>query len=82
MKLSGLNPLSDALVGIKRWDDWTVLQFRDKILSNNPSKTLQEFQDTAGAAVISLFQHVKEAERVLFGDNSYFRHLKRDGDAS
>lgn len=82
VKLSDLNPLSDALVGTKRWDAWTVLQCRDKILSNNPSETLQEFQDTAGAAVISLFQHVKEAERVLFGNNSYFRHLERDDDAS
>lgn len=73
-EIFNLGALSDALLGMRRWDSPTVMAEMEKVLGRpqEANEFLRQWRRLAVTKAISVFQHVKTAERKLYGTNSYF----------
>jgi hypothetical protein len=81
MKVIDLESLSDALVKRKRWDTSTILTERDLWLKEDSNyvqfqNRLCRWRRRAFYETLTMFQHVKRAEKNAFESKSFFR-LKR-----
>jgi len=80
VEITGLGPLSDALVCRRRWDSALVLRDRDILLSGSreeASKYVKAWREKAVAAAIEAFALVVQKEKQAFGEKSYYFHLDR-----
>jgi hypothetical protein len=81
ININGLSPVSDALVGAKRWDSADVIDCRNTILSQNHNVAGQFFDDWkrgANKKAIEMFELVKKAEMQCYGERSYWYHKNRE----
>lgn len=80
--LTGLGPLSDALVGRQRWDSPTVSRERDQVLGDQSAILIEKWRRTAIVKVLDAFHVVKEEEKHAFGPKSYFALLEKYPDGN
>ena len=76
VELTGLGPLSDALVCRRKWTSPAVLEERDRVLGpkEESRRAIAAWRVNTIRQVIIAFQSVKKAEMQAFGTRSYFRH--------
>jgi hypothetical protein len=80
VEITGLGPLSDALVCRRRWDSALVLRDRDILLSGSreeAGKYVKAWREKAVAAAVEAFVLVVQKEKQAFGAKSYYFHLDR-----
>jgi hypothetical protein len=80
VEVTGLGPLSDALVCRRRWDSHFVLRDRDIMLRGDRAQAeayVAAWREKAEAAAIEAFELFKSQEKQAFGEKSYFYHLDR-----
>jgi hypothetical protein len=80
VEITGLGPLSDALVCRRRWDSALVLRDRDILLCGDreqASEYVRQWRKKAAAAAVEAFALVVELEKQAFGQKSYFYHSER-----
>jgi hypothetical protein len=80
VEITGLGPLSDALVCRRRWDSAQVLRDYRTLLCGDralASRYVEDWRRRAVAAAVDAFAVVREAEKRVFGEKSYFFHLDR-----
>ena len=80
VELSGLGPLSDALVCQRRWCSPAVTAERNVLLCSDARYFWQfvaAWRERAAGAVQAAFKLVRETEMAAFGDRSYFYHHER-----
>jgi len=77
--LDGLGPISDALIGRKKWSDLEVACEVDQLFRGPHTtaasiwKYVQEFRERARAAYLAKFALIKDAERQAYSaEKSYF----------
>lgn len=76
VELMGLSPVSEALMGRRRWESPEVEHDRNAIqgpTGRRLNQWLDDWRSWAAAKAIEAFQLVKGAEKEAFGPNSYFR---------
>lgn len=77
----GISALSDALVGLRRWDDPIVLLERDLLLGEDDESALiyvEGCRRRAQKTYRNNMKAIRELEKKAFGANSYYR-LKEQG---
>ena len=74
VKLASVSPLSDALVGRRRWTDSEVLKERAILFSDTPAAKalLREIRQKLTTAVLDAYSKFEETERHAFGECSFF----------
>jgi hypothetical protein len=75
--LASVSPLSDALVGRRRWTDPEVLHERNVLLGSDgvaALKLISEIRSSIYHALIDAYQRLVVMERSAFGPLSYFNH--------
>ena len=81
-EISGLGPLSDALVCRRRWDSPLVMRDREILLCGDASQRhayLRAWRQRAVEVAIEAFEIIRQVEEEVFQDKSYFR-LKRESE--
>lgn len=82
IQLTGLGPLSDALVGREEWNSMAVRRERNTVLGpvEEAERFIAGWRARALIAIILAFQDEKRGEREAFADNSYFRLRQQHGE--
>lgn len=81
-EISGLGPLSDALVCRRRWDSPLVMRDRDILLCGDAGQRhayLRAWRQRAVEVAVEAFEIIRQVEEEVFQDKSYFR-LKRESE--
>lgn len=79
-EISGLGPLSDALVARIRWDSPLALLHRDKMLLSSKEDMwnyVRAWRIKAVAAAIESHQIVRKLEMDAYGEKSYYYNLEK-----
>lgn len=80
VEIGGLGALSDALVCRRRWDSLAVIKDRDLLLGGDTERVsayIAQWRKRAEQTALEAFEVVKEEERRVFGEKSYFYHRER-----
>jgi hypothetical protein len=83
--LASVSPLSDALVGRRRWTDPEVLHERDVLLGSDRAaalKLISEIRCSLYQALIDAYQRLEVMERSAFDPLSYFINPNRQSPTS
>ena len=78
--LTGLGPLSEALLGRLPWSDLEVLNERDHILAMSQgefTEHLRKFGKKAFGIALDAYRIVSDMEAQFYGDRSYFAYCER-----
>ena len=86
VKLGSVSPLSDALVGRRRWDDDEVLLERDVLFGEDNDQALallETVRKKLYAEVVDGYAKLRGLEEWAFGDLSFYRNhgVQRDGNS-
>lgn len=80
VQLTGLGPISDALVGRIRHDNATVVSLKQRLLTGGSAfrdTYLNSWRHKAVRAVVDAFEECRAAEKTCFGENSYFYRTEK-----
>lgn len=78
-RLGGLGAISDALVGRERWNNTETIQMVNLLFGSDESvawKYIQDWRENAFAQYVTAFDRMVEAEKVTYGENSYFNRVE------
>lgn len=80
VEIAGLGAISDALVCRRRWDSPMVKKERDVLLGSDRAQAhshIEQWRARAAEVAAEAFEAVVAAEKLAFGEKSYFYHLER-----
>jgi hypothetical protein len=80
---TSLSPVSDALIGRRRWDAPDVIEELDLLWYGDRDEALSHIERHRQKVIVEyreLFGKVKRAEKRVYGENSYFYCLERGVD--
>lgn len=78
--ISGVSAVGDALQGLRRWDDWEVVEERNVLLGPNRQDAELRINETRKKLVEAYkcaVHKIERLERAAFGANSYFVGLAK-----